>query len=576
MATLPRIYQWKAKCHHLHVRLSTPGLIFAAGFLTAVVCYAGNRPTASILWIDSDMKNIPEPKERPNGWYDYFFKGQVLEHGKQKLDFPRWVRHAARRPKQASNVNALDEVPDSSWFTNRHHLHPMTIEQLVRGPDRGGQPDFKDATVVKAKTAGVSPGFWLKDRTGQSYVIKLDNVEYPGNESSAEVIATKIFYAAGYNVPENYVAYIDANQIHIGEKAQIQDNAGKKLALTQEDLNKILEKAAKMPDGRYRVLASKLIKGKPKGPFAHVGLREDDPNDLIPHEHRRELRGLRVIASWIGNWDLKEGQSLDMYVEEDGRKFLRHYLLDFNSALGADTDPTEYYHGHEYGLDLHGVVKEIFTLGAYRSPEEKQPALISTEVGLFTADDFDPGGWKQTFPSVMFDNLTPQDAFWATRIVLSFTEPEIRAMVETGQYLDPKDSDYIVKTLLERRRILARYWLMKVDGLADFSLKPAQNGVALEFQDLMVDHRLIDPTWVEYTYEITGPHYKSGRKITHEHRMTLSRAELAAAIEHGAVDEPIEIKIWTKRQNSTSLPVTIAFQWSPSRGACHIQRVSRG
>jgi hypothetical protein len=265
-----------------------------------------------------------------------------------------------------------------------------------------------------------------------------------------------------------------------------------------------------------------------------------------------------------------------MYVEEDGRKFLRHYLLDFNAALGGDTEPTEYYHGHEYGFDLHTVVKEIFTLGAYESPDEKQAPLISTEVGLFTADDFDPGGWKQTFPSVMFDNMTPQDAFWATRIVLSFKETEIRAMVETGQYLDPKDTNYIVKTLIERREILARYWLRKVDGLDAFSLRPAKEGVALEFRDLMVDQRLIDPTWVEYIYEITGPHYKSAKKTIQERRVVLDHAELAAAIEHGAGDEPLQIRIWTRRQNFTSLPVTISFQWSPSAGASKIQYISRG
>ena len=37
------------------------------------------------------------------------------------------------------------------------------------------------------------------------------------------------------------------------------------------------------------------------------------------------LRGLRVIASWINDWDLKEQQTLDMYVEEGGRKFLRRW-----------------------------------------------------------------------------------------------------------------------------------------------------------------------------------------------------------------------------------------------------------
>jgi len=64
------------------------------------------------------MKDIPEPKERPNGFYDYFFKGQIVEHTKQNLDIPRWARRAGGRPKPAANVNALDEVPDSSWYTN--------------------------------------------------------------------------------------------------------------------------------------------------------------------------------------------------------------------------------------------------------------------------------------------------------------------------------------------------------------------------------------------------------------------------------------------------------------------------
>src|SRR5437773_2774648 len=100
---------------------TTSGLILAAVMLAALVCYAGS---AKVLWLDFDMKNIPEPKERESGYYDYFFKGQIIEGLKQDLDVPRIIRHAAGHPKQASNVNALDEVPDSSWYTNRHDIHP--------------------------------------------------------------------------------------------------------------------------------------------------------------------------------------------------------------------------------------------------------------------------------------------------------------------------------------------------------------------------------------------------------------------------------------------------------------------
>ena len=36
---------------------------------------------------------------------------------------------------RAQNVNTVDEVPDSSWFTNRLGAAPMTVDELLKGPD---------------------------------------------------------------------------------------------------------------------------------------------------------------------------------------------------------------------------------------------------------------------------------------------------------------------------------------------------------------------------------------------------------------------------------------------------------
>jgi len=552
------------------------GLILAATMLAALVCYAKVQST-EVLWLDFDMKNIPEPKERPTGYYDYFFKGQLVEGAKQDLDVPRWVRHITGNPKQASNVNALDEVPDSSWYTNRNRLRRMTLEELKRGPNRGGTPDFTNATITKAKTIGVTPGLQIKDATGQSYLIKFDGSSYPNLQSGAEVVSTKILYAAGYNVPENYIAHIDPSNLKIGDDVKITDaKTGQKRPFTRDDLDVMLWRVARLPDGRCRVLASKILPGKAKGPFPQVGFRSDDPNDLIPHEYRRELRGLRVIASWIDDWDLKEGQSMDMYVEEGGRKFLRHYLLDFGASLGADDKPTDYYHGREYGLDLRGITKEVLSLGLRKSPNEKTARILSPEIGNFSSDDFDPATWKQTFPSVMFDNMTDQDAFWATRVILSFTEPELRSMIETGEYSNPRTVDYILRTLLERRQMVARTWLLKVDGLADFSIRPSADGLALTFHDLMLDNSLAYDRFTQYTYEIKGPHYKSGKQTTSRPEIAIDRATLAAAIERGGNDAPVEITIWTSRHDSILDPVKVYLDWSPNRESPVIRRVSRG
>ena len=65
--------------------------------------------------------------------------GGVKEHEDRNVfDFLNhtFSRPGERRPVRAMNVNTLDEVPDSSWFTNRIGRKPMSIDELVRGPDR--------------------------------------------------------------------------------------------------------------------------------------------------------------------------------------------------------------------------------------------------------------------------------------------------------------------------------------------------------------------------------------------------------------------------------------------------------
>ncbi len=70
-------------------------------------------------------------------------------------------------------------------------------------------------------------------------------------------------------------------------------------------MNAILEKVARNADGTYRIVAGRLIPGKILGGFLYAGTRPDDPNDLVPHEHRRELRALRVFGAWTNLTDLE-------------------------------------------------------------------------------------------------------------------------------------------------------------------------------------------------------------------------------------------------------------------------------
>src|SRR4051812_4569167 len=42
---------------------------------------------------------------------------------------------------RAQNLNTVDELPDSSWFTNRIGAKALTIDEIVRGPIVGPPPD---------------------------------------------------------------------------------------------------------------------------------------------------------------------------------------------------------------------------------------------------------------------------------------------------------------------------------------------------------------------------------------------------------------------------------------------------
>ena len=99
----------------------------------------------------------------------------------------------------------------------------------------------------------------------------------------------------------------------------------------------MFESIERRADGTVRVLASKFLKGKPVGPYPYRGVRIEDPNDRIPHEHRRELRGYRVFCAFLDHTDSREANTLDMFhkVNESGEGYIKHHLIDFGSIMGS-------------------------------------------------------------------------------------------------------------------------------------------------------------------------------------------------------------------------------------------------
>ena len=380
-----------------------------------------------------------------------------------------------RRDVGAMNVNTLDEVPDSSWFTNRIGRRDMSIDEIVRGPDRQEGPVSIEGWIVSGgKGSGVQPGFRMRDPSGQIYQIEVDPPSNPEMATGAEMIGTAFYHAFGYNTVEVYLAEVDAASLRIADAATIRDPlSGKLRRLTKRDLDLVFREAARLANGRYRVLVSKFAPGKPLGNFRYYGTRPDDPNDIVPHEHRRELRGARVFGAWLNHDDSRGVNSLDMLqAGPDGRASITHYMFDFGSILGSGTVFAQRHRaGHEYIFEAAPGWRTLATLGLYVRPWMLiDYPDVPPSVGRFEGDAFDPLLWKPEYPNTAFDNMRSDDAFWAARIVSRFSDAAIRAIVEKAQYSDPRATDYMSETLIKRRDKVIRAWLTAVNPVVDLAL----------------------------------------------------------------------------------------------------------
>jgi hypothetical protein len=446
--------------------------------LAGAVLFGGSGTHMPHFYPDDPLWKMPPPlpvlnplKRNINYLYDFVINSVATPGEKQQP--------GALIP--ANDANTLGEVPDGLWYTNRHYWHPMTIEQLRRGPARGNDP-VAPFQVVGAKTEGITPGFQMRDARGRHYFCKPDPRSNPEMASAADVIGSKFFYAFGYNVPENYIAYFNRNEISIDPKATIKPRGGKERHMQPNDLEKVLRIMPRDREGRFRIMASLEVAGKPLGPFRWVGTRDDDPNDIYLHENRRELRGLFVFCAWLNHTDIKAGNTYDSLVEQNGVPVILHHLIDFGSMLGSDSDePKNARFGHEYMIEKNKkVLLKMIDLGLYSPDWERADFPHIPAVGHLDAATFKPGEWTPNFPNPAFLNRLPDDEFWAARQVMSFSDDQIRAIVETGEYTDARAVEYITKTLIERRNKIGRTFYSKVLPLDRFAVRDNR----LVFEDL--------------------------------------------------------------------------------------------
>jgi len=482
--------------------------------------------------------------------------------GSNAYDFAEnsFLKPGDTRDIRAVNVNTIDEVADSTWFTNRIGSRDLSIEELVRGPNMGPTPAFDTWPIVEGKSSGITPGYRIVDPSGRLYQLKFDPPANPEMASGAEVIGAAIYHAIGYNVVQGWAVDVDPARITIAPTATIVDMRGRKRQMMREDIDRLLERGARLPNGKYRATLSRFADGKPLGYFKYFGTRPDDPNDIHPHEHRRELRGNRVFAAWLNHDDSRGLNSLDMLEGEAGRQYIRHYMFDFGSIMGSgSTVPQVPRAGNEYILEWRPALKTLATFGLYVRPW----ILVdywegAKSVGRFEGDFFDPIAWRPEYPNPAFDNMRADDAFWAARLVSRFSNEAIRAIVGKAQYSEPGAADHITATLIKRRDKVLRSWLTPINPLVNAKLDA---GGMLTFENAAVAAGVATPkasyilTWSAFD-NATGS--TAGRQ--EETRATEPRASAPAAILEGARFVRVAVRTAHPDHPAWDAPVSFTFR----------------
>jgi hypothetical protein len=451
-------------------------------------CASVQFANREILWHDPDDRASAMPPKRRDagikweGMRDTFFRPAARFFAVDYLG-------------EAQNVNALDEVPDSTWFVNRRRDpaspddQPLWTHYLPEVVERGAVPDdgpILPLTVLKEKSDGSSNGLVVMDARGVKYALKFDPPGYPGLTTSVEVVATRLAWAAGWYTPADTLVDFKREDLILSPEAWTADRYDHHRPLSQSTLDDLIEYVGR--EGTVRAVASRWIEGETLGWFSYLGRDKHDPNDRVDHEKRRDLRGFGVWAAWVDDVDTFENNTLDSYVGAPGQGHVVHYQQGVGASFGRFfAKPIDYWMGQTPYFSPGSVLLSVATLGILPRPWSDEPlqkahaeaAIEWPELGFFDAEHFDPKRWRPVADNPAFVRQTDRDRYWGAKQVVAFNEGEVRAAVAAGRF-EPVVAEHLFDVLWKRRERIARAFFAEVSPLDHFRV----DGSRLCFEDL--------------------------------------------------------------------------------------------
>jgi hypothetical protein len=201
---------------------------------------------------------------------------------------------AAQKKSKDKDKGNPANLPEVIW-RDPGDVPSLNLLYGAGGKEHAPDPNGK-FTFVKEDKQGTSPKFDIKDEQGVQWRVKL------GQEPQSETAATRLLWAAGYFVDEDY--YL----------AEFKVAGMPKLRRGSSFVS---------ADG---MVHNARLERKPKG-VKNLGNWGWFDNPFL---NKQELNGLRIMMSLLNNWDLKKVNN-SIY-EVDGER--RYLVSDVGATLG--------------------------------------------------------------------------------------------------------------------------------------------------------------------------------------------------------------------------------------------------
>jgi len=396
----------------------------------------GDKPVVHAL---NDRQASPVPRAQKFDFRRYAISSSVRYPLRNGLKFKSVVR--------SQDVNALDQLVESAWYQPRMTSGMGSAREWIQGLQKKGPPQgpYK---VLMVKSEGSAPGFIVKDARGEKYLLKFDNPGNMGLESATNFVVNRLFWALGYNVPEDYAISLSRSELSAEEATGI--NA--------EKIDETFLIAGAPLRNANRLIASLFLEGKILGYASQQGRRKDDLNDKIDHENLRALRALNVFSAWLHMTSFRSDNWLDVYEGQEGSGYVRHYLLDFSEAFGLHAfNYSNNWEGHEHLFSWGDSVAAIAKLGIPVREFEKTSANVMAPLDFFSADLFEPAEWKPYFPYIPFEHAIRDDNYWAAKQIARVKQSDLETLFQASGHENQEEARFLIEQLMLRGEKLIRH-----------------------------------------------------------------------------------------------------------------------